>query len=66
LTKLTIDGAHNSHNKQEADLVKNHGLMFNVIFGQTSQLLQDATKQESSYLTVIASNDLLELSKLIA
>jgi hypothetical protein len=34
--KLTIDGAHNSCNKREADIVKSHGQMFSVIFGQTS------------------------------
>ena len=39
--------------------------MFNNIFGHTSQLLQDAMKQDSAYLTVIAGNDPLELISLI-
>ena len=39
--------------------------MFNTIFGHTSQLLQDAMKQDSNYSTVIAGNNPLELISLI-
>jgi hypothetical protein len=61
---LTVDGAYSTYNKRLADEAKSHGQMFNVIFGQMSQLLQDAVKQDSSYLTAIASNDPLELYSL--
>jgi hypothetical protein len=60
-----VDGAYNAYNKRTADQDKSHGHMFNNIFGQTSQLLQDAMKQDSNYLSVITGNDLHELINLI-
>ena len=62
---LEYSNEFKSHSYRVANLEKHRGIVYSLIFGQCTQILQDKMKQDGQWSTVSASYKPLDLYKLI-